>query len=213
MLVRGVAPLAAASDYLQRDDVLLALEGNPIANDGSFAVGAQERLSFQHLIHVRFPRETVSLRVLRAGQALELAVPVQPLRRLVPATVYDMPQPYFVYGGFAFVGLSEPYLHEWGDDWQSDAPQDLVHLAMTGVQHRTRAHRPRALLPCVGLPRPAPLLPLLLLLAGCCWLAAAAAGSSLARVHYEETFALSAEPANASASAALCGGEAFSIAT
>ena len=139
VLVRGVAPLAAASDYLQRDDVILALEDNPIANDGSFAVGAQERLSFQHLIHVRFPRETVSLRVLRAGQTLELAVPVQPLRRLVPATVYDMPQPYFVYGGFAFVGLSEPYLHEWGDDWQSDAPQDLVHLAMTGVQHRKRA--------------------------------------------------------------------------
>jgi len=165
VLVRGVAPLAAASDYLQRDDVLLALEGNPIANDGSFAVGAQERLSFQHLIHVRFPRETVSLRVLRAGQALELAVPVQPLRRLVPATVYDMPQPYFVYGGFAFVGLSEPYLHEWGDDWQSDAPQDLVHLAMTGVQHRTRAHRPRALLPSLGRHR--------CCRCSCCWLAAA----------------------------------------
>jgi len=56
------------------------------------------------------------------------------LRRLVPATVYDEAQPYFLYGGFAFVGLTEPYLHEWGDDWQQDAPQDLVHLTLTGIQ-------------------------------------------------------------------------------
>jgi hypothetical protein len=61
-----------------------------------------------------------------AGETLDIDVPVQPLRRLVPATVYDEPQPYFVYGGFAFVGLTEPYLHEWGDDWMQDAPQDLV---------------------------------------------------------------------------------------
>ena len=60
-------------------------------------------------------------------------MPVQPLRRLVPPTVYDEPQPYFIYGGFAFLGLTEAYLHEWGDEWQADAPQDLVHLTLTGV--------------------------------------------------------------------------------
>jgi len=133
VLIRGVAPLAAAASALRRDDVLLALAGERIANDGSFAVAAQERLSFQHLIHTRFPGEPVSMLVLRDGVELELSVPVQPLPRLVPATVYDEAQPYFVYGGFAFVGLSEPYLHEWGDDWQADAPQDLVHLTLTGV--------------------------------------------------------------------------------
>jgi len=138
VLIRGRAPLSAAAGYLKRDDVLLELAGQRIANDGSFAVAAQERLSFQHLIHMRFPGEPVQMRVLRGKETLELQVPVQPLRRLVPATVYDEPhgQSYFVYGGFAFVPLSEPYLHEWGDEWQADAPQDLVHLAMTGVQTR-----------------------------------------------------------------------------
>ena len=72
--------------------------------------------------------ESVDVEVLRAGKRLTLSVPVQPLRRLVPAVVYDEPQPYFVYGGFAFVGLTEPYLQEWGDDWMADAPQDLVNV-------------------------------------------------------------------------------------
>ena len=136
VLIRGLSPLAAASGILKRDDVILALGGQRIANDGSFAVGAQERLSFQHIIHLKFPGETVKMEILRNNETLSLSVPVQPLRRLVPATVYDEPQPYFVYGGFAFVGLTEPYLHEWGDDWLADAPQDLVHLALTGVQNR-----------------------------------------------------------------------------
>ena len=74
VLVRGVAPLAAAASYLQRDDVLLALAHQPIANDGSFAVGAQERLSFQHLIHMRFPREPIAV---HAGQR-DLAAPRMP---------------------------------------------------------------------------------------------------------------------------------------
>ena len=134
VLVRGLSPLSAAASVLRRGDVILALDGHRIANDGTFSVAAQERLSFQHIIHRRFPGEEVQVRVLRDGEERELAVPVQPLRRLVPAVCYDEPQPYFLYGGFAFVGLTEPYLHEWGDDWMQDAPQDLVHLALTGVQ-------------------------------------------------------------------------------
>ena len=136
VLVRGLSPLSAARGLLQRDDVLLELDGKPIANDGTFAVGAQERLSFQHLIHLKFPGDEVDVRVLRGDREMALRVPVQPLRRLVPAVVYDEPQPYFLYGGFAFVGLTEPYLHEWGDEWIADAPQDLVHLALTGVQQQ-----------------------------------------------------------------------------
>ena len=119
-----------------------------------------------------FPGEEIHLKVLRESELLEMRVPVQPLaacyppptltlssqphppmqvqplRRLVPATNYDEPQPYFLYGGFAFVGLTEPYLHEWGDEWQADAPQDLVHLANTGIQERMRSgHRTMNLWP------------------------------------------------------------------
>lgn len=53
----------------------------------------------------------------------------------MPATVYDSPQPYFLYAGLVFVPLTEPYLHEWGDDWMQDAPHELVHLALSGTSH------------------------------------------------------------------------------
>ena len=130
VLVRGLSPLAAAASMLRRDDVILSVGDQAIANDGSFAVGAQarlvsprscppptppdssslltsihltllgqERLSFQHLIHLRYPGELVPVQILRGGEILTLCVPVQPLQRLVPAVVYDESQPYFLYGG------------------------------------------------------------------------------------------------------------------
>tara|TARA_B110001452_G_C15220824_1_gene423251 strand:- start:152 stop:604 length:453 start_codon:yes stop_codon:yes gene_type:complete len=42
-------------------------------------------------------------------------------------------QSYFLYGGFVFVPLTEPYLMEWGEDWMQDAPHDLVNLALSGI--------------------------------------------------------------------------------
>ena len=44
-----------------------------------------------------------------------------------------MSQSYFLYGGFVFVPLTEPYLMEWGEDWMQDAPHDLVNLALSGI--------------------------------------------------------------------------------
>ena len=112
VLIRGLLPLSACAQQglVLRGDVLLELDGQPIADDGTFAVGQQERLSFQHLIHLKFAGELVRLRLLREGTEVEVEVPVYPQARLVPSHIYDSPQQYFIYGGLAFVALPEPYL-------------------------------------------------------------------------------------------------------
>mmetsp|Transcript_97269 Transcript_97269/g.275228 ORF Transcript_97269/g.275228 Transcript_97269/m.275228 type:complete len:221 (-) Transcript_97269:70-732(-) len=111
----------------------MAIDGHRVANDATFAVGQQERLSFQHLVQLKFPGERVELQLLRGGREVSVSVPVGPLRRLVPAVVYDAPQLYFIYGGLAFVPLTTPYLQEWGEDWRSSAPHELVELALNGL--------------------------------------------------------------------------------
>ena len=135
VLIRGVLPLSACAQQslVFRGDVLLELDGQKLADDGTFAVGQQERLSFQHLIHLKFAGEPVKLRLLREGAEVVVDVPVYPQARLVPSHIYDEPQSYFIYGGLAFVALTEPYLHEWGDEWMSDAPHELVNLVMAGI--------------------------------------------------------------------------------
>ncbi|CAE8584855.1 unnamed protein product, partial [Polarella glacialis] len=134
VLVRGLMPLSLAEGLVQRGDVLLAMDGKQVANDGTILVGHEERLSFQHLIHLKFPGDKVHLILLRDNQEVSVDVPVRPMRRLVCGTVYDNPQPYFLYGGIVFVPLTTPYLQEWGDEWRGDGPHDLVTLALVGLR-------------------------------------------------------------------------------
>ena len=79
--VRGTVPLSAAAEMLQKDDLILRVQGHAIANDGSFAVGAQERLSFVHLIHLLYPGEQVELLLWRDRQTVRVSVPVAPIAR------------------------------------------------------------------------------------------------------------------------------------
>ena len=41
VLVRGLFPIAAAARHLRRGDILQGVEGYPLANDGTIAVGQQ----------------------------------------------------------------------------------------------------------------------------------------------------------------------------
>jgi len=147
VLIRGMLSLAPSFALLRIGDIIETIDGHPIASDGTFSVGYQERLSLQHLVHLKFPGEKINLSLLRDGKELELSVPVKPLERLVPGTIYDDPQPYFIYGGLAFMPLSIPYLHEWGDDWLSQAPHELIELALSGLPKKPN-ERPVILCRC-----------------------------------------------------------------
>ena len=73
----GVLPLSACAQrsLIFRGDVLLEIDGHKIADDGTFAVGQQERLSFQHLIHLKYAGEPVALRLLRGGESCTSTCP------------------------------------------------------------------------------------------------------------------------------------------
>lgn len=133
--VRGLLPLSPARDILQPGDVILELENQSISNDGTFYVGFQERLSFVYLIQLKFPGQKVHLKVWRDKmKEVSVEVALQHLAPLVPITVQDTMQSWFLYGGMLFVPLTVSYLQEWGSKWLHDAPVDLVMLQKEGMK-------------------------------------------------------------------------------
>lgn len=132
--VRGLMPLAPAEGFLRSADVILEMDGQKISNNGSFQVGSQERLSFQHLVNLKFPGDEVEMRVVREGREICLSVPAHPIPCLVPREVHDRLQSWFLYGGMLFLPLTSPYLQEWGEHWREDAPVELANLVSEGFR-------------------------------------------------------------------------------
>ena len=130
--VTKVSPKSsAASAGLREGDVILAVNGLPLDQDGNYEDPEHGRILFSHITSTLTPPGgQVVLKILRAGKTEELPVPMEPLDRsgvVSPSFIADHAPPYLILGGLVFVELSRPYLEEWGRDWTNNAPTRLVH--------------------------------------------------------------------------------------
>lgn len=134
VVINAVLPVCAAAGVLRRGDVLLAVDGEPLANDGTVEWRRGERIFFDYLITAKAVGERIGLRVLRAGRPLELSVVAAVQEPLVPVHQYGMLPEYLMYAGLVFSPLVQPMLHDWGSaDWYNAAPRRLVERALHGT--------------------------------------------------------------------------------
>lgn len=130
VLVSKINPLSDAHRMLRKDDVIMAFDGVPIANDGTVPFRNRERITFDHLVSMKKPNEMAQIRVLRDGLEHEFSISLQPLQPLVPVHQFDKLPSYFIFAGLVFVPLTQPYLHEYGEDWYNTSPRRLCERAI-----------------------------------------------------------------------------------
>jgi S1-C subfamily serine protease len=116
---------------LREGDVILAVNGRALDQDGNYEDAEYGRILFSHITGTLTPPgEKVVLKILRAAKIEEIPVPMQPLDRTSVVSspfLADSAPPYFILGGMVFVELSRPYLKEWGIEWTKKAPQRLLN--------------------------------------------------------------------------------------
>ncbi|GMN46845.1 hypothetical protein TIFTF001_016029 [Ficus carica] len=130
ILVSKINPLSDAYKILKKDDIILAFDGVPIANDGTVCFRNRERITFDHLVSMKKPNETAIVRVLRDGEEHEFCIALRPLQPLVPVHQFDKLPSYYIFAGLVFVPLTQPYLHEYGEDWYNTSPRRLCERAL-----------------------------------------------------------------------------------
>jgi S1-C subfamily serine protease len=120
---------------LNKGDVLLEIEGNPIDSDGNYKDPDFGRVSLAHLVSTKhFEGQKAKVKVQREGKSLNIEVPVarrKPQQYLSEPYVIDRAPQYFVLGGLVLQELSRQYLKEFGADWSRKAPLELVQVDRT----------------------------------------------------------------------------------
>jgi S1-C subfamily serine protease len=135
---RGVVVLhvdysGSADGILQQRDVITAIDGLPIANNGTVQFMSRYRTRYDVVLGYRYIGDKVKLDIKRSGKAKTVEVELKAWQPLVPRSRYDQPPQYFVYGGLVFQTLTRDYLTTW-DKWWNKAPKEFLNYYYLGYR-------------------------------------------------------------------------------
>ena len=135
---RGVVVLhvdydGSSEHLLKPRDVITAIEGLPIANNGTIQAIGSYRTRYDVVLGHRYIGDTVKLDIKRDGEALSVSIVLKRWAPLVARSRYDQAPQYFVYGGLVFQTLTRDYLTTW-DKWWNKAPKEFLNYYYLGFR-------------------------------------------------------------------------------
>ena len=126
VVVDRVAPGGTTDGVLKPGDVLLNVEGQAIADDGTIRLG-DARVTFEHAIDKLQVGATVRFTVWREGLEQALQAPARRIARYDRnRNRYGVAPDYVVYAGLVFMRLEMELLKTLGRGWPQSANRDLV---------------------------------------------------------------------------------------
>jgi len=129
VVVGYVDPFGAAAGFLKPRDVLLSIDGYPIANDGSVGLEGNN-VEYAELIERKQCTEKIIFIIWRNGKTEAVIIPLK--RRPDPfifRQTYDRKPEYVITGGLIFTPLSRGYLATPGTDLNTPAAQRLLYTS------------------------------------------------------------------------------------
>jgi S1-C subfamily serine protease len=113
VLVLKPVPYASAVGKVQRNDVILRIDGVKVEADGTIDIDG-EFFDLSWVVENKQIGETVTLSVLREGKVRDVEITLRGWgARMQPRRAYDERPEYLVLGGYVFVPLTKNYLG-WG---------------------------------------------------------------------------------------------------
>jgi S1-C subfamily serine protease len=138
VLVTRILVDSPADGVLQTNDVITALAGHDVANDGTVEFRADQRTAVSYFVQEIQIGGSIDVTILREGEEMEMVLDLDRSLRedfLVQLEVYDTLPTYYIFGGIVFCPLSKNYLREWGSNWYNGAPKEFISIL--GSNHVT----------------------------------------------------------------------------
>jgi hypothetical protein len=116
IMVSKVAAEGCSDGTLKEGDVLLSIDGHPIASDG-FTVLDGSRVEMAEVVERKFKGDDVKLHIIRDHKEMDVTVKLDASwPYLMQANTYDVSPRYILYGGLLFQPLSRNFLEAYDID-------------------------------------------------------------------------------------------------
>ena len=135
VVVTKVLYEGAAEGLLKEGDILMAIDGQKLDNEGYIDLGKSGRIEGDYLISLHPPGEETSLDILRDGKEMKIKVPLKPAPNLVSYRADNRHPTYFMIAGFVFVPLTYNFLQAAGSS-NKPALQELNSHGLISPEHK-----------------------------------------------------------------------------
>ena len=133
VLVVSIFPGTPAQGKIFPGDVILAVDGYEVADDGTVEFRSGERTAMNYCTQMHQVGEDLVLTVLRQGENLTIHLTLDRAwgrHALIPMPSFDAAPDFYIYGGLVFCPLTFNYLLTWGDDPEEDPPVKLAQYLL-----------------------------------------------------------------------------------
>jgi S1-C subfamily serine protease len=120
ILITGIGSGGSSEGHLQKDDVILSVDGHPIANDATVEFRSGERSAWNYYLNSHQLGDSITFEILRDKKSRTIQIPLTQLSasvRLIPDTRYDVSPTYYIYGGLVFVPCNSDLIGSLGENW------------------------------------------------------------------------------------------------
>jgi hypothetical protein len=105
-----------AYGIIKNNDVILAIDGTKIENDGTVPYGTRGRLDMSFATDMKYVGDKVTLDLLRDKKPVKAPVIMKNYTPIIPRTEYDVKPVYYIVGGLVFTKFTVNYIYSiWGN--------------------------------------------------------------------------------------------------
>ncbi|MGH8048130.1 MAG: PDZ domain-containing protein [Chthoniobacterales bacterium] len=109
-MVSSVFGGGSSADILKPRDVILAIDGHPVASDGTVQLDGSS-VEMSEIVERKFKGDKVEIDVVRDGKPLKLTIPLdEPFPFNLHAYSYDVKPRYLIFGGLVMQPLNEDFI-------------------------------------------------------------------------------------------------------
>ena len=140
-LIDKIVYNSSMKSILKEGDILTAIDGHNIENDGTIAFRKHEYTDYNHYVDAHQLGEQITLDIIRDKKAMRVEGTLKNKADdvfLVKTTRYDMMPTYFIYGGYVFSPLTRNLIRSTNRNrlklsclaskWQEDEKSEVVVL-------------------------------------------------------------------------------------
>jgi S1-C subfamily serine protease len=126
VIVTHVLKGFSAENLVKKGDVVLSIDKQKIANDGTIAYG-DGRILFSIVVDQKQIGETVTLEVLREKHIVKIQIPAGKVRARIPwFDEFETRPEYYIFAGIVFQPLNREFLKCW-DKWWYKADRKMLY--------------------------------------------------------------------------------------